>query len=485
MMIPEHDTDASIEPAFLRQLTDDQKSRLTEQLDQYLRALETGTPISGEELARQNLDLREVFAVYLRKLDALYGVAVGFQNTAGAGLADLSEISGSSLTLGDFTIIREIGRGGMGVVYEAHQHSLNRQVALKLLPMASLLDSRQIARFRNEAHAAGLLRAITLDDPPRLGNFLPAAPADLGVVLQKAMAKRKDDRYESAGQFADDLRAVFEGRPTLAKPPSFATLIGRWTLRHHTAVTVGGSVLALALVWLMISSVIIRQKVQDAQFSEIRADRYVRQGHSIVEHLGSRVAEQLASVPGAEHVRQSLLRETQELAESQSIDAEGPRPGSSWHPRRTADDPEPPSSVWLNETSGLSLSPTTHAPIVTVGQADVQAKLAATTSAGWTVGIGLFEAFETTEQDSKIGLLLPPTFAAADASCLNVHSSNSLHESESGDDESASPSIAPATLVAGITVAIFGVHQFEQRSRNRHPSTIRLIKRKMNSEDPS
>ena len=59
--------------------------------------------------------------------------------------------------LGDFRIVREIGRGGMGVVYEAEQISLLRRVALKVLPFAAVLDSRQLARFRNEAQAAAFL----------------------------------------------------------------------------------------------------------------------------------------------------------------------------------------------------------------------------------------------------------------------------------------------------------------------------------------
>ena len=60
--------------------------------------------------------------------------------------------------LGDFRLIREIGRGGMGVVYDAQQLSLDRRVAVKILPLAGLLDKRQLERFRNEARAAAMLR---------------------------------------------------------------------------------------------------------------------------------------------------------------------------------------------------------------------------------------------------------------------------------------------------------------------------------------
>ena len=59
--------------------------------------------------------------------------------------------------LGDYHIIREVGRGGMGIVFEAEQESLGRRVALKILPKQLLVDSNQRKRFKREAKAAAKL----------------------------------------------------------------------------------------------------------------------------------------------------------------------------------------------------------------------------------------------------------------------------------------------------------------------------------------
>jgi serine/threonine protein kinase/Flp pilus assembly protein TadD len=126
-------------------------------LEGYLAELERGVPPDPGQLLARHPDLAEPLKEYLASLEFLHRAALGLRSgdrpreaVPPAGLADLG-------CLGDFHIIREVGRGGMGVVYEAVQISLGRRVALKVLPFASTLDGRQLQRFQNEARAAAHL----------------------------------------------------------------------------------------------------------------------------------------------------------------------------------------------------------------------------------------------------------------------------------------------------------------------------------------
>ncbi len=75
-----------------------------------------------------------------------------------SGPAPVAELgAGLGPQLGDYRIVRQIGRGGMGVVYEAEQQSLKRRVALKALPLAAAIEPKQLRRFHVEAQAAAQL----------------------------------------------------------------------------------------------------------------------------------------------------------------------------------------------------------------------------------------------------------------------------------------------------------------------------------------
>jgi len=75
-----------------------------------------------------------------------------------AAVARRAGFGGPPDHIGDFDIIREIGRGGMGIVYEAEQRSLARRVAVKVLPKHVLLLDKHLKRFQREAQTAAKLR---------------------------------------------------------------------------------------------------------------------------------------------------------------------------------------------------------------------------------------------------------------------------------------------------------------------------------------
>src|SRR5262249_34987590 len=141
--------------------------------------------------------------------------------------------------LGDFRILREIGRGGMGVVYEAEQISLNRRGGPQGLPLSPGMGSKQVQRFKNENHAAGPVRPTNIVPVFGVGcergvhyyamqyiegQTLAAVIAELRQ--QTGLEKRDPSQPLSevvneliAGRLAPPKRAVSAGPPTTPYVP--------------------------------------------------------------------------------------------------------------------------------------------------------------------------------------------------------------------------------------------------------------------------
>jgi WD40 repeat protein/serine/threonine protein kinase len=125
--------------------------------DEFTERLNRGEQPDIEEYAARYPQVAAILRQALPALQAM-GALVG---DVGSGSEPLSA-TGLSGCLGDYRILRQVGRGGMGIVYEAEQISLRRRVALKILPFASTLDPKQLQRFKNEAQAAALLHHTSI-----------------------------------------------------------------------------------------------------------------------------------------------------------------------------------------------------------------------------------------------------------------------------------------------------------------------------------
>lgn len=141
-------------PRQLSQPADD--PRVTRALEEYRALLDAGDRPDREKFLERHPGIAADLSECLAGLEFIYAVAPHLSEAVVG--ADTSTVRvKTSQPLGDFHIHREIGRGGMGIVYEAEQLSLGRRVALKVLPFAAAMDSKQLQRFKNEAQAAAHL----------------------------------------------------------------------------------------------------------------------------------------------------------------------------------------------------------------------------------------------------------------------------------------------------------------------------------------
>ncbi len=133
--------------------SDEHTELLAEVADEFSQHLRDGNPFDVEALIEQKPEIGEEVAEILETAAMLERMRE--QQSLAAG----GPVIGHRIPdqLGEFKIIREVGRGGMGIVFEAVQEPLNRRVAVKVLPKAALWDARSISRFRREAATAARL----------------------------------------------------------------------------------------------------------------------------------------------------------------------------------------------------------------------------------------------------------------------------------------------------------------------------------------
>jgi WD40 repeat protein len=129
-------------------------------IGEYLQAVEAGTAPPRDELLAQHPHLADRLRAFFTDFDGVGRDASKFrlpdpQETVGVGdgRADLPKVR----YLGDYELIDEIARGGMGVVYRARQVSLNRPVAVKMILAGTYATEQAVQRFRAEAEAAANL----------------------------------------------------------------------------------------------------------------------------------------------------------------------------------------------------------------------------------------------------------------------------------------------------------------------------------------
>ena len=181
-------------------MNDDSHDPIDELADDFVSRMEAGESPSIEEYCERYPELagqiRELFSTLAMLQEAK-------PKTGGA----ICEPSSLPERIGSYEVCREIGRGGMGVVYEARHRELGRLVALKLLPRRTSTDRRALARFHREGRAIAKLHHTNIvplfevgDDEGQFFLVMQLIPGrSLDKILVEAKTLEADDARNGSG----------------------------------------------------------------------------------------------------------------------------------------------------------------------------------------------------------------------------------------------------------------------------------------------
>ncbi len=180
--------------------SDTKNSRLDDLAEEFVARYRDGHRPSLTEFIARNPDLADEIRDLFPTLAVMEEARVDLTNSTDNLTSP--KTMGVPERIGEYRILREVGRGGMGIVYEAVQESLGRHVALKILPTHSLLDPRQLQRFQREARSAARLHHTNIVPVFGVGEYeglnFYAMQFIRGLGLDQVVSRLKSDSNHAA-----------------------------------------------------------------------------------------------------------------------------------------------------------------------------------------------------------------------------------------------------------------------------------------------
>ncbi|MEQ8764278.1 MAG: serine/threonine-protein kinase [Planctomycetota bacterium] len=264
--------------------------------EQYLARRQRGELVDIEEYCEAHPDLATEIRSLFSTLEMMEVLASQWSRDEGAMPPPPPD---APSRVGGYRILRQIGRGGMGVVYEAEQESLGRRVALKVLSKGKLGGGSSARRFQQEARAAARLHhtnIIPVFEVGEEGEYLffamqLIAGASLDRVIQELAAATGD----ATSRAAQTIPGLQEARS-----------IARSLLRDHFRVK-----LAEASSVTGSAGARIRETsgADDSTGWTARSDRGESGSHVFFQHAVARLARQVAQALAHSHSRGIIHRD--------------------------------------------------------------------------------------------------------------------------------------------------------------------------------
>ena len=224
------DANRSSSPTDLTRLVaqDDPASELANVLDQYLDDLQAGRQPDRQRLLTDHPELASQLEQCLAGIEFIHQAA--------------TPAVGAPTRLGDFRILSEVGRGGMGVVYEAEQISLKRRVALKVLRYGAAADNEAMQRFQREAETVATLHHTNIVPIFAIGceqgvnyyamQFIEGWSLNVAVSLRETNAAR---RSTSTAQATLERQSPSTSGSANVSRSETATMVANWGLQAAEA----------------------------------------------------------------------------------------------------------------------------------------------------------------------------------------------------------------------------------------------------------